>query len=968
MARIAVFGLGPMRWEQSTRLFALALRSWHFARTLARAGHEVLLFSIRGHAYEGWPSDKRSQVVRDGVSVWSISEHLCHERPEWIRRELARFRPDCVVGVNRDPAAVAVNFAGALPFWADINGDPMAEAQAKARTLGHDDDISEWHRKFLPVLRRADHFSTCSRAQRLALIGQLGMAGRLTAGNDGVELITAIPNSVDDEELELLGGIERPPRSAKDRFVVLSSGGFNTWIDPVVMFQAVDRAMAEHPAIHFVSTGGGIPGHHLDSYARFEELVAHSRFRERYELAGWVQTSELYGFYKEANVALLVDRFTYEGVLGARTRMLDWLAAELPIVCTRLSEISQELEACGAALASSPGSPQPLTNALLTLAASPRECLERGRAGRRYAETQLTAQVQLEPLLHWARNPARAPDGERRARLQDVPAPVHEVRKHVSLFREEARHHGLGGALKKTGEFAARKVRHGVQRAFDGIGANDGSLPGEAIETPRAEPVALPKRSLFDWRRQVAAMKAPPSVAVVLCVRGDEEADYVDWSLEQLLRQYYPHWRAVVVAPSTRSPALSARLGEIAERYRAHGRELLLLEGAADPLAHPVLARCSYVSLLAPGDLLRVDALAELVVAAEQGRADLVYGDEQEVDESNSPRPVQTKGDYSQATLLHGNFLGRGVLYRRAVLSLDETRLTTFPFQALSYDVALRAMPKVERALRVPVVLTTIHVPSLRPEAQRVLAEQECARLEEQVLTEAVWRGGWNAQVTRGPRPRTFNVRPRLDEATRVAVIVPDVSTDEALERCLRAAGASSPLRPEVVVTAARQANGSSIGRARWVVADGDAYGSLVQAALRTCTADYVVLVHPEIELPPLDWLTPLVEHAAMPAVGAVSPRVLAADGSVIWPGAEVLQPAAGHGPRPMAQPAPLAALFPRSLLEGRRLRRAETPDAFSRMVGRRAAKRGLTHLYLPSVTLYWQPQVGSGPQRDAGH
>lgn len=155
MSRVVVFGLGPMRWEQSTRLFALGLRTWHFARALARAGHDVLLVSIRGHAYEGWPPEKETYVQREGVRVWSVSEHVCHERPHLVRSRVLRFEPDCVVGVNRDPAAVAVNFAGELPLWADINGDPMAEAQAKAHALAHDDDIPEWHRKFITVLRRA---------------------------------------------------------------------------------------------------------------------------------------------------------------------------------------------------------------------------------------------------------------------------------------------------------------------------------------------------------------------------------------------------------------------------------------------------------------------------------------------------------------------------------------------------------------------------------------------------------------------------------------------------------------------------------------------------------------------------------------------------------------------------------------------------------------------------------------------
>ena len=84
-----------------------------------------------------------------------------------------------------------------------------------------------------------------------------------------------------------------------------------------------------------------------------------------------VQTSELAGYYAAADGAILVDRFTYEGTLGARTRMLDWLAARVPIVCTRLSEISEDLAARDIALVAECGDASGLERAILKLVADP---------------------------------------------------------------------------------------------------------------------------------------------------------------------------------------------------------------------------------------------------------------------------------------------------------------------------------------------------------------------------------------------------------------------------------------------------------------------------------------------------------------------------------------------------------------------------------------------------------------------
>ncbi len=953
MARIVVFGLGPMRFEQSTRLFALALRTWHFASCLARAGHDVLLLSIRGHAYEGWPSEKKTLVERDGVTVWSISEHLCHERPDWIRRRIARFKPDCVVGVNRDPASMAVNFIGQLPFWADVNGDPMAEAQAKARTLGHDDNIAEWHRKFLPVLLRADHFSTCSRAQRLALIGQLGLVGRLTGGNDGTELVTAVPNSIDDEELELYGRIRRKQRKPGDPFVLLSSGGFNTWIDPVVMFDAIERSMKSCPTLSFVSTGGAIPGHHVDAYAQFQELVRKSRYRKRFELAGWVQTTELFGYYEAANAALLVDRFTYEGVLGARTRMLDWLAAGLPIVCTRLSEISEDLERRGIALSAEPGDARALSDAIVELVEDPAGAERRGRRGRRHAETTLRAASQLEPLMAWAKAPARAPDGERRAGLDSLPAPAYEVKKHVVLFRDEARSHGLPVALKKTGQFASRRVKHGLQRAFDGFGFTEEPVQLEQGQVAVAHPIEPPTRSRFEWRKLVSKLKQPPVVAAVVCVRGDEEPDYVDWTLEQVRRQYYPHWRVLVVAPDTLGAGLRERLTILEERFRADGAELVRVPHVADPFAHRAVREADYVIPLAPGDLLRLDAIGELVLSAREADADLVYAYEQDLDESNVPRPVRRKAVWSPHLLFHCSYLGRGVMYRSALLDLPAGRVAAFPFDALVYDLALRAAPRVKRAVCVPVVLCTVHVPALRPEAQRVAQEQEVARLEEQSLREAVWRQGLSAKITRGPRPRTFRVRHDLGRGTRVSIVVPDVGSLKALQRCVRSL-ASTTLEPELVVATARDLRGKLPRTVRLVrVEEPKTYGALVEAGVLHGASDYVVIAHPGAEAHGNEWLLPLLEEAAAPDVAAVSPKLVSPEGSSLWPPPEVASGWLQHAPILLQCPLHPVTVYCRKDLQGCKLRRARGSEQLALIVGKRLRKRGRTMLSVPYATFY---------------
>lgn len=949
MSRVVVFGLGPMRWEQSTRLFALGLRTWHFARTLARAGHEVLLVSIRGQAYEGWPPEKETYVQRDGVRVWSVSEHVCYERPHLIRNRMLRFEPDCVVGVNRDPAAVAVNFAGELPLWADINGDPMAEAQAKAHALAHDDDIPEWHRKFIAVLRRADRFSSCSRAQRLALIGQLGLFGRLTAKNDGYELVAAVANSIDEDELAYFADMEREQRSPSSAFRLLWSGGFNTWTDPGVLFAALEAAMAQLPQLSFVSTGGGIAGHHAGGYAEFERAVERSRYRSRFELSGWVQTRELHGYYQAADAAILVDRVTYEGTLGARTRMLDWLAASLPIVCTRLTEISLELEQRGLALTVEPGDVSGLRDAIVRLVNEPAFAREMGARGRQYAERELVASVQLEPVLAWAARPARAPDGEHRAAVDAVERYGHDLKKHWLTFQHAAEAQGVGHALRKTREFAWRRLRHSLLSSLDSVPA---FVAGSDEHAPAAVAwdEGVPPRSVFEWRRILGRMGVQPEIALITCVRGDEEPDYVDWTLEQLLRQYYPAWRALVLRPEAVSAAIEQRLRQVAVRFQSQGRELVTMSGDVEPLGHASVRSSKYAMLLAPGDLLRPDALAQLVVVAERDRADVAYATEQDVDESNLARPPRPKPSEAARLLWQKNALGRGVLYRTAVLAVDPTRLTLWPFDALGYDVALRARPQLVRQVSIDEVLVQIHVPAMRPEFDRVRGEQEVARLEEQALREAAWRQSRALVVERGAEPRTYRVRWPIAPNVRVALLV--VASDAAVaKRALEVARDSTRLALDPVVIGNRgQLRG--VGEAVVPAGKGWSHGQRWDAGLATLRARYVAVLDTSVEALGPDWLESLVEAVQAPDVAATSPKLVSPDGRVVWPP----PPPAGwprEAARPVAAPAAACALYLRKALRLAGGFGAGDREAVLEALSARLAKRGLLTLVVPEAVAY---------------
>ena len=107
--------------------------------------------------------------------------------------------------------------------------------------------------------------------------------------------------------------------------VVLWAGGYNTWTDVDLLYEALIRAMAEVPEMCFVSTGGTIAGHDEITFHRFVERTRKSRFRDRFHFAGWVPTEDVPCYYFESDLGINVDSDNYETVFGARNRLNDMM-------------------------------------------------------------------------------------------------------------------------------------------------------------------------------------------------------------------------------------------------------------------------------------------------------------------------------------------------------------------------------------------------------------------------------------------------------------------------------------------------------------------------------------------------------------------------------------------------------------------------------------------------------------------
>ena len=98
MSRILLCGLCPLPGENTLKSYGPGIRTWQFAWSLARAGHEVRVLAMKiPDAYrpdEGLPTEER-----DGILVERLTDgELLHS--DRVAETIRSWQPDAVVGAT----------------------------------------------------------------------------------------------------------------------------------------------------------------------------------------------------------------------------------------------------------------------------------------------------------------------------------------------------------------------------------------------------------------------------------------------------------------------------------------------------------------------------------------------------------------------------------------------------------------------------------------------------------------------------------------------------------------------------------------------------------------------------------------------------------------------------------------------------------------------------------------------------
>ncbi|GAB6041086.1 hypothetical protein JCM17961_17600 [Endothiovibrio diazotrophicus] len=384
-------------------------------------------------------------------------------------------------------------------------------------------------------------------------------------------------------------------------------------------------------------------------------------------------------------------------------------------------------------------------------------------------------------------------------------------------------------------------------------------------------------------RRRIDGYEYRPLISVLMPTYNSPER-FLRQAIDSVRQQIYPHWELCIADDASTSPRVRAVLEEA---VAADSRIKVCFREENGPICAAsnralALAEGEFVALLDHDDELPSHALYCVVEELHKHRdAQVIYSDEDKIDEEGRRSSPCFKPDWSPDLLLSHNMISRFGVYRTATVHAVGGFREGYQ-GAQDWDLALRVVEQAGdrqvRHLR-RVLYHRRSVPGSTAGDLGTEAKPHAATSARRAIQDHLERRGVAARAEDSPLlPGTPRVRYSLPAQAGAISLIYLVEEGDAgwqgrLERLLEGLDGVSP---EVVVAGVEGIPGDA---ARVAVGRGTSPAQTLNRAVARASGELLCFLSSRLE--PLDgeWLTELASHAARPELGAVGARLLAADG-----------------------------------------------------------------------------------------
>ena len=389
-------------------------------------------------------------------------------------------------------------------------------------------------------------------------------------------------------------------------------------------------------------------------------------------------------------------------------------------------------------------------------------------------------------------------------------------------------------------------------------------------------------------RAAVDALPFRPTFSVVMPVWNTPER-LLRRAIGSVQRQLYPHWELCIADDHSDQPEVRRTLEELASvepRIRVQYRTTTGHISAASNTALE-LARGEFVTFLDHDDELPEHALfavAERICAHPD--ADILYSDEDKIDDAGRRHTPAFKPDWSPELLRSQNYVCHLAVYRTDLVRRVGGLRAGFE-GSQDHDLALRCSARTDAA-RIHHLPAILYHWRMRPGSTAAGVEEKPYAwiAGQRAVQDAVDAAGVRARVELGPGTGTYHVRYALPvPAPLTSIIIPTRDRLRLLEQCItsvRERTRSAPYELLLVDNDSREAgtlrylNRLERTCAARVLRHPGAFNfsAICNAAVQATRGELVCLLNNDVMVISPEWLVEMAGLALQGGVGAVGAKL----------------------------------------------------------------------------------------------
>jgi O-antigen biosynthesis protein len=396
-------------------------------------------------------------------------------------------------------------------------------------------------------------------------------------------------------------------------------------------------------------------------------------------------------------------------------------------------------------------------------------------------------------------------------------------------------------------------------------------------------------------QRRIAGFSYLPTISVVVPVWNTPER-WLRAALNSVRNQLYPAWELCIADDASSEPHVRKILAEYAgldERIKVVFRDTNGHISAASNSALELVSG-DFVTFLDHDDELAEHALFAIVETLNRRQdLDLIYSDEDKIDQRGKRFDPAFKPDWSPELLRQQNYICHLTAYRtELVRKAGGLRIGLEGSQ--DHDLVLRVseLTSPDRICHIPAIL--YHWRSIPGSiADNTSVKPYAQTAGERAVRDSLLAKGVDAHVASGAIAATYRVHYALPvPPPLVSIIIPTRDRHDLLRQCIGSIQArSSYTRYELIVVDNQSEELETLAYLRELGESGTArvlnynrpfnYSALNNEAVKEAKGELICLLNNDVEVLSSGWLTELVGLALQPGVGAVGAKLYYPDGTI---------------------------------------------------------------------------------------